>query len=174
MFTIKELNITKAIVVKYDEMCDRIEEIEGRLKKLENINNVNKVHCNEVTGPATLPPVISVPENNRGLIRGEKNSEITPETVNKSSKSQTFPKPSVKLSPSGSSLEKNAQEVSKHIQEVKERERPLYSKVVSESATRSKVKSCYNPLRLATVIFLVSSGIDFVNTPHLYSDRATH
>ena len=36
-----------------------------------------------------------------------------------------------------------------------------------------KVKSCYNPLRLGTVIILVSSGIDFVNTPHLYSDRAT-
>ena len=33
--------------------------------------------------------------------------------------------------------------------------------------------SCYNPLRLGTVIFLVSSGIDFVNTPRLYSDRAT-
>ena len=28
-----------------------------------------------------------------------------------------------------------------------------------------KVKSCYNPLRLGTVIVLVSSGIDFVNTP---------
>ena len=36
-----------------------------------------------------------------------------------------------------------------------------------------KVKSCYNPLRLETVIVLVSSGIDFVNTPRLYSDRAT-
>ena len=36
-----------------------------------------------------------------------------------------------------------------------------------------KVKSCYNPLRLGTVIALVSSGIDFVNTPRLYSDRAT-
>ena len=34
-------------------------------------------------------------------------------------------------------------------------------------------KSCYNPLRLGTVIVLVSSGIDFVNTPRLYSDRAT-
>ena len=34
-----------------------------------------------------------------------------------------------------------------------------------------KVKSCYNPLRLGTVIVLVSSGIDFVNTPRLYSDR---
>ena len=33
-----------------------------------------------------------------------------------------------------------------------------------------KVKSCYNPLRLGTVIVLVSSGIDFVNTPRLYSD----
>ena len=32
-----------------------------------------------------------------------------------------------------------------------------------------KVKSCYNPLRLGTVIVLVSSGIDFVNTPRLYS-----
>ena len=39
--------------------------------------------------------------------------------------------------------------------------------------TESKVKSCYNPLRLGTVIVLVSSGIDFVNTPRLYSDRAT-
>ena len=37
----------------------------------------------------------------------------------------------------------------------------------------SEVKSCYNPLRLGTVIVLVSSGIDFVNTPRLYSDRAT-
>ena len=36
-----------------------------------------------------------------------------------------------------------------------------------------KVKSCYNPLRLGTVIVLVSSGIDFVNTPRLFSDRAT-
>ena len=31
----------------------------------------------------------------------------------------------------------------------------------------------YNPLRLGTVIVLVSSGIDFVNTPRLYSDRTT-
>ena len=38
---------------------------------------------------------------------------------------------------------------------------------------KKKVKSCYNPLRLGTVIVLVSSGIDFVNTPRLYSDRAT-
>ena len=37
-----------------------------------------------------------------------------------------------------------------------------------------KVKSCYNLLRLGTEIVLVSSGIDFVNTPRLYSDRATH
>ena len=36
-----------------------------------------------------------------------------------------------------------------------------------------KVKSCCNPLRLGTAIVLVSSGIDFVNTPRLYSDRAT-
>ena len=36
-----------------------------------------------------------------------------------------------------------------------------------------KVKSCYNPLRLGIVIVLISSGIDFVNTPRLYSDRAT-
>ena len=36
-----------------------------------------------------------------------------------------------------------------------------------------KAKSCYNWLRLGTVIVLISSGIDFVNTPHLYSDRAT-
>ena len=38
---------------------------------------------------------------------------------------------------------------------------------------QSKAKSCYNPLRLGTVIVLISSGIDFVNTPRLYSDRAT-
>ena len=37
----------------------------------------------------------------------------------------------------------------------------------------NKVKSCYNPLRLGTVIVFVFSGIDFVNTPLLYSDRAT-
>ena len=41
------------------------------------------------------------------------------------------------------------------------------------SYNQLKVKSCYNPLRLGTVIVLVSSGIDFVNTPLLYSDRAT-
>ena len=35
-------------------------------------------------------------------------------------------------------------------------------------------KSCYNPLRLETVIVLLnSSGIDFVNTPRLYGDQAT-
>ena len=39
--------------------------------------------------------------------------------------------------------------------------------------TQSKVKSCDDPLRLGTVIILVSSGIDFVNTQLLYSDRAT-
>ena len=37
----------------------------------------------------------------------------------------------------------------------------------------SQVKSCYNLLRLGTVIVLVSSGTDFVNTPCLYSVRAT-
>ena len=45
----------------------------------------------------------------------------------------------------------------------------------------NKVKSCYNPFRLGTVIIvLVASGrckdqvaSDFVNTPHIYSDRAT-
>ena len=36
-----------------------------------------------------------------------------------------------------------------------------------------KGKVVYNPLRLGTVIVLVSSGMDFVNTPRLYSDRAT-
>ena len=36
------------------------------------------------------------------------------------------------------------------------------------------MKSCYNPLRLGTVIVLICSGIDFVNTPRLYSDRAIH
>ena len=42
------------------------------------------------------------------------------------------------------------------------------------SYNQLKVKSCYNPLRLGTVIVLVSSGTDFVNTPRLYRDRATH
>ena len=37
----------------------------------------------------------------------------------------------------------------------------------------NKVKSCYNSLRLGTVIALVSSGRSFANTPRLYSDRAT-
>ena len=41
------------------------------------------------------------------------------------------------------------------------------------STLKLKVKSCYNPLRLGTVNVLVSSHIDFVNTPRLYSDRAT-
>ena len=36
-----------------------------------------------------------------------------------------------------------------------------------------KLKLYYNRLRLGTVIALVSSGIDFVNTPRLYSDHAT-
>ena len=36
----------------------------------------------------------------------------------------------------------------------------------------NKIKSCYNWLRRGTIIVPVSSGIDFVNTPHLYSDRA--
>ena len=36
-----------------------------------------------------------------------------------------------------------------------------------------KVKLCYNPLRLETVISLVSSGIDFVNTRFLHSDGST-
>ena len=36
-----------------------------------------------------------------------------------------------------------------------------------------KSKVVFNPLRLGTVIDLVSSGIDFVNTPRLHSDRAT-
>ena len=46
--------------------------------------------------------------------------------------------------------------------------KPVWSHVLA-----CKVKSCYNPLRLGTVLVLVSSGIDFVNTPRLYSDRAT-
>ena len=46
-------------------------------------------------------------------------------------------------------------------------------KLVIDYCYRIKVKSCYNPLRLGTVIVLVSSGIGFVNTPLLYSDRAT-
>ena len=59
--------------------------------------------------------------------------------------------------------------------------KPVCSHVLASSALPTipdciryiKVKSCYNPLRLGTVIVLVSSGIDFVNTPRLYSDRAT-
>ena len=45
------------------------------------------------------------------------------------------------------------------------------SSATNHSVVKVKVKSCYNPLRLGTVIVLVSSGIDFVNTPRLYSDR---
>ena len=33
--------------------------------------------------------------------------------------------------------------------------------------------SCFYPFRLGTVIVLISSGIDFVSTPRLYSNRAT-
>ena len=33
------------------------------------------------------------------------------------------------------------------------------------------LRSCYDPLRPGTVIVLVSSGIDFVSTPRLYSDN---
>ena len=40
-------------------------------------------------------------------------------------------------------------------------------------AYKVKVKSCYSSFRLGTVNVLVSSGIDFVNNPRLYSDRAT-
>ena len=43
----------------------------------------------------------------------------------------------------------------------------------SNEPEANKVKSCYNPLRLGTVIVLASSGIDFVYTPRLYSDRVT-
>ena len=49
-----------------------------------------------------------------------------------------------------------------------------------KASSSPKVKSCYNPLRLGTVIILssslgtvivlISSGIDFINTPCLYSD----
>ena len=42
-----------------------------------------------------------------------------------------------------------------------------------EDSGSGKSKVVFNPLRLGTVIVLVSSGIDFVNTPRLYSDRAT-
>ena len=42
-----------------------------------------------------------------------------------------------------------------------------------DTDTVGKGKVVFNPLRLGTVIVLVSSGIDFVNTPRLYSDRAT-
>ena len=48
-----------------------------------------------------------------------------------------------------------------------------YRTALSMEICKVKVKSCYNPLRLGTIIVLVSSGIDFVNTPLLYSDRAT-
>ena len=50
--------------------------------------------------------------------------------------------------------------------------KPVWSHVfhVLALSKEVKVKSCYNPLRLGTVIVRVSSGIDFVNTPHLYSD----
>ena len=46
---------------------------------------------------------------------------------------------------------------------------------LASSKRHNKGKVVYNPLRLGTVIVLVSSGIDFVNTctPRLYSDRAT-
>ena len=50
---------------------------------------------------------------------------------------------------------------------------PLTLSIAQYIARYAKVKSCYNPLRLGTVIVLVSSGIDFVNTPPLYSDRGT-
>ena len=46
----------------------------------------------------------------------------------------------------------------------------LGDKILPADYTLIKVKSSYNPLRLGTVIVLVSSGIDFVNTPPLYSD----
>ena len=49
----------------------------------------------------------------------------------------------------------------------------LSFKANTASLPKRKIKSCYNPLRPGTVIILVSSGIDFVNTPRLYSDRAT-
>ena len=45
--------------------------------------------------------------------------------------------------------------------------------MLTNKVANKKVKSCYNPLRLGTVIVLVSIGIDFANTPRLYSDRAT-
>ena len=35
------------------------------------------------------------------------------------------------------------------------------------------IVKCCNPLRLGTVIVFVFSGIDFVNTPRLNTDRAT-
>ena len=58
--------------------------------------------------------------------------------------------------------------------------KPVWSHVLALSAWTlkiahifNKVKSCYDPLRLGIVIVLVSSGRDFVNTQHLYRDRAT-
>ena len=58
--------------------------------------------------------------------------------------------------------------------------KPVWSHILALSAWTlkiahifNKVKSCYYPLRLGTVIVLVSSGRDFVNTQHLYGDRAT-
>ena len=46
-------------------------------------------------------------------------------------------------------------------------------KDLKSSMYEVKVKSCYNPFRLGTLITIVSSGIDFVNTPSLYGDQAT-
>ena len=60
-----------------------------------------------------------------------------------------------------------------YIVEVLEFPELIWFTSVFAGCSRLKVKSCYNLLRLGTVIVLVSSGTDFVNTPRLYSDRAT-
>ena len=55
--------------------------------------------------------------------------------------------------------------------------KPVWSHVLALSALTlkiahiiNKLKSCYYSLKPGTVIALVSSGIDFVNNPRLYSD----
>ena len=53
--------------------------------------------------------------------------------------------------------------------------KPVWSHVLALSAWTLKIAQSrvITLFRLGTVIVLVSSGIDFVNTPNLYSDRAT-
>ena len=68
----------------------------------------------------------------------------------------------------------NAHSKYKNSKWVEQRQVPIYRRQLNGCYDPNiKVKSCYNPLRLGTVIVLVSSGIDFVNTQRLYSDQAT-